>query len=288
MSNIPIEDFYLIKLLMIELKMDINQPDQKGLTPLLYASYSGNYCIVRYILANCAEANIMAVDNEMNNILHLACLSRSKLTGMILIEHAKQCGKIEKLINGKNHHEQIPLHLAAKKLMPTLIKELLFCGSPWDCYDSFGYSPSLYCTPTRLSAICLSIVETFMVRIDDDDDTSVLDTTQQQQQTSENISNNNSNNTINDESSSSIIMVNNSIVINSKHVQCQQKSRQSLPPMELIKSYEKLICDKISRLSLPAAAQQHQPHSNHNHNHHKQNHTIANDNDDDDDDSDTY
>ena len=158
MSNIPIEDFYLIKLLMIELKMDINQPDQKGLTPLLYASYSGNYCIVRYILANCAEANIMAVDNEMNNILHLACLSRSKLTGVILIEHAKQCGQIEKLINGKNHHEQIPLHLAAKKLMPTLIKELLFSGSPWDCYDSFGYSPSLYCTPTRLSAICLSLI----------------------------------------------------------------------------------------------------------------------------------
>nr|XP_027201906.1 serine/threonine-protein phosphatase 6 regulatory ankyrin repeat subunit B-like [Dermatophagoides pteronyssinus] len=291
MSYIPIEDYSILKLLL-ELKMYINQPDEKGLTPLLYAAYSGNYSIVNYLLRNhSTDINLLAVDNQMNNILHLACLSCSKLTILSIIDYAKQNGLIENLINGKNHYQQIPLHLAAKKLMPTIIKELLYCGSSWDCYDQFGYSPSLYCTPTRLSAFCLATIETFMLPINDTSTSTAIDDSLQINDEQNDISNNN--NTIND--SSVIINNNNNTIINnddnlnknrlSSSSTINQRQRQSLPPtMERIKSYEQLICDKMSRLSLnkqpitirSSSLSAQNQHSINN------NHSIA------DDDSDTY
>lgn len=291
MSYIPIEDYSILKLLL-ELKMYINQPDEKGLTPLLYAAYSGNYSIVNYLLRNhSTDINLLAVDNQMNNILHLACLSCSKLTILSIIDYAKQNGLIENLINGKNHYQQIPLHLAAKKLMPTIIKELLYCGSSWDCYDQFGYSPSLYCTPTRLSAFCLATIETFMLPINDTSSSTAIDDSLQINDEQNDISNNN--NTIND--SSVIINNNNNTIINnddnlnknrlSSSSTINQRQRQSLPPtMERIKSYEQLICDKMSRLSLnkqpitirSSSLSAQNQHSINN------NHSIA------DDDSDTY
>lgn len=159
------KDLSMLKLL-IKLHFDVNETDERNRTPLLYAARIGNYTIVEYLLNNSA-VNKMAIDNEQNNVLHMACQSGSNRTALLIIEFAKQKQILNQLLKQKNKFKQTSLHFAANLSMAPVIYQLLVAGASVNDEDNYGYSASLYCTTNKLQAYCLAIIESFILYPDE-------------------------------------------------------------------------------------------------------------------------
>lgn len=159
------KDLSMLKLL-IKFQFDVNETDERNRTPLLYAARIGNFDLVEYLLNN-SMVNKVAIDNEQNNVLHMACKSGSNRTALLIIEYAKQKQILNQLMRQKNNFKQTCLHFAAKLSMAPVIYQLLMSGASVNDEDKYGYSASLYCAANKLQAYCLAIIESFIQYPDD-------------------------------------------------------------------------------------------------------------------------
>ncbi|XP_042262853.1 serine/threonine-protein phosphatase 6 regulatory ankyrin repeat subunit C isoform X1 [Thunnus maccoyii] len=160
--------------------------DAKGRTPLHAAAYSGNVAGLQLVLAQGAEVNAvdhsgcsalmvaadcghtMAVefllhkgkpdltlaDVNNNTALHLACSKGHEMCALLILgEINDSC-----LINATNSALQMPLHIAARKGLATVVQVLLSRGAAVMAVDEEGHTPALACAPNKNVADCLALI----------------------------------------------------------------------------------------------------------------------------------
>uniref|UniRef100_A0A669DCX5 Ankyrin repeat domain 52 n=1 Tax=Oreochromis niloticus TaxID=8128 RepID=A0A669DCX5_ORENI len=161
--------------------------DTKGRTPLHAAAYSGNVAGLQLVLAQGAQVN--AVDHcgcsalmvaaacgqtravgmcetrkSFEMLLFLSWMVLTTLTCLILQGH-EMCallilGEItdSSLINARNNALQMPLHIAARKGLATVVQVLLSRGAAVMAVDEEGHTPALACAPNKNVAECLALI----------------------------------------------------------------------------------------------------------------------------------
>lgn len=159
MSRRP--NLLLLKLLIEELKFDVNVMDDNDLTPLLCAASVGNTSTVKYLLEN-TDSNLRCTDMKGNMSLHLACLSGSSSCALYIMKHAEEHSFLDDLISAENHYKQKPIHLAAKKGLKSVVVELVSNGASVLDQDSYGITPSMYCARDADAAYCIQIINALM------------------------------------------------------------------------------------------------------------------------------
>ncbi|XP_057701015.1 serine/threonine-protein phosphatase 6 regulatory ankyrin repeat subunit C-like isoform X9 [Corythoichthys intestinalis] len=160
--------------------------DAKGRTPLHAAAYSGNVTGLRLLLARGAELDardrggrsalmvaadrghsaaveflvhkvkpdLTLVDVNNNTALHLACIKGHEMCALLLL------GVIgdRSLIDATNDALQMPLHIAARKGLATVVQVLLGRGAAVTAVDGEGRTPALACAPNEKVADCLALI----------------------------------------------------------------------------------------------------------------------------------
>uniref|UniRef100_A0A3B4WTX7 Ankyrin repeat domain 52 n=1 Tax=Seriola lalandi dorsalis TaxID=1841481 RepID=A0A3B4WTX7_SERLL len=164
----------------------VNVCDAKGRTPLHAAAYSGNVAGLQLVLAQGAEVNavdhcdcsalmvaadcgqtmavefllhkakpeLTLVDVNNNTALHLACSKGHEMCALLILGEISDSS----LINATNSALQMPLHIAAKKGLATVVQVLLSRGAAVMAVDEEGRTPALACAPNKNVADCLALI----------------------------------------------------------------------------------------------------------------------------------
>ncbi|KAM8917822.1 serine/threonine-protein phosphatase 6 regulatory ankyrin repeat subunit C isoform 2-T2 [Spinachia spinachia] len=164
----------------------VNISDAKGRTALHAAAYSGNVPGLQLVLAQGAEANavdhcgcsalmvaadcgqtlavefllhkvkpdLTLVDVNNNTALHLACSKGHEMCALLILGEIGDCS----LINATNATLQMPLHIAARKGLATVVQVLLSRGAAVMAVDEEGHTPALACAPNKKVADCLALI----------------------------------------------------------------------------------------------------------------------------------
>ncbi|GLD64307.1 serine/threonine-protein phosphatase 6 regulatory ankyrin repeat subunit C-like protein, partial [Lates japonicus] len=160
--------------------------DAKGRTPLHAAAYSGNVAGLQLVLAQGAEVNavdhcgcsalmvaadcgqtmavefllhkakpdLTLVDVNNNTALHLACSKGHEMCALLILGEISDSS----LINATNGALQMPLHIAARKGLATVVQVLLSRGAAVMAVDEEGHTPALACAPNKNVADCLALI----------------------------------------------------------------------------------------------------------------------------------
>uniref|UniRef100_A0A665UFA6 Serine/threonine-protein phosphatase 6 regulatory ankyrin repeat subunit C-like n=1 Tax=Echeneis naucrates TaxID=173247 RepID=A0A665UFA6_ECHNA len=164
----------------------INARDAKGRTPLHAAAYSGNVSGLQLVLAQGAEVDavdhcdcsalmvaadcgqtmavefllhnakpdLTLVDVNNNTALHLACSKGHEMCALLILGEISDSS----LINAANNALQMPLHIAARKGLATVVQVLLSRGAAVMAVDEEGHTPALACAPNKNVADCLALI----------------------------------------------------------------------------------------------------------------------------------
>uniref|UniRef100_A0AAV2M9A0 Serine/threonine-protein phosphatase 6 regulatory ankyrin repeat subunit C-like n=1 Tax=Knipowitschia caucasica TaxID=637954 RepID=A0AAV2M9A0_KNICA len=164
----------------------INLQDAKGRTPLHAAAYSGNLCGLELLLSAGAELNagdcsgcsalmvaaesgqtravefllhkakpdLTLVDSNNNTALHLACSKGHEMCALLILGEINDSA----LINAANNTLQMPLHIAARRGLATVVQVLLSRGAAVMAVDGEGRTPALACAPNKKVADCLALI----------------------------------------------------------------------------------------------------------------------------------
>ena len=123
--------------LLIENEADIETTDIVGATPLLNSVFKDQEKAFRALLK--AGANINAVEENLNNILHAAASTQSKMSFMFNNKNVLE--KIKPLILKTNKAECTPLHKAAQSGNAEVAELLLKHGAAVEARDKNGFTP---------------------------------------------------------------------------------------------------------------------------------------------------
>uniref|UniRef100_A0A8D0CQ79 Ankyrin repeat domain 52 n=1 Tax=Sander lucioperca TaxID=283035 RepID=A0A8D0CQ79_SANLU len=145
----------------------VNVSDAKGRTPLHAAAYSGNVAGLQLVLAQGAEVN--AVDHcRCSPVMVAAACGQTMAqycTMCFILQGHEMCallilGEISdsSLINATNSALQMPLHIAARKGLATVVQVLLSRGAAVMAVDEEGHTPALACAPNKNVADCLALI----------------------------------------------------------------------------------------------------------------------------------
>uniref|UniRef100_A0A665UFP3 Serine/threonine-protein phosphatase 6 regulatory ankyrin repeat subunit C-like n=1 Tax=Echeneis naucrates TaxID=173247 RepID=A0A665UFP3_ECHNA len=135
----------------------INARDAKGRTPLHAAAYSGNVSGLQLVLAQGAEVD--AVDHCDCSALMVAAdcgqtMAGHEMCALLILGEISDSS----LINAANNALQMPLHIAARKGLATVVQVLLSRGAAVMAVDEEGHTPALACAPNKNVADCLALI----------------------------------------------------------------------------------------------------------------------------------
>uniref|UniRef100_A0A673ASZ8 Ankyrin repeat domain 52 n=1 Tax=Sphaeramia orbicularis TaxID=375764 RepID=A0A673ASZ8_9TELE len=135
----------------------VNVCDAKGRTPLHAAAYSGNVAGLQLVLAHEAEVN--AVDHSGCSALMVAAdcgqtRAGHEMCALLILGEISDSS----LINATNSSLQMPLHIAARRGLATVVQVLLSRGAAVMAVDEQGHTPALACAPNKNVADCLALI----------------------------------------------------------------------------------------------------------------------------------
>uniref|UniRef100_A0A665SW86 Uncharacterized protein n=1 Tax=Echeneis naucrates TaxID=173247 RepID=A0A665SW86_ECHNA len=132
---------------------EINAVDKSGRSALMVAADKGHSGTVA-ILLHRAKADLTLLDENRNTALHLACSKAHEMCALLIL------GEIHSptLINATNSALQMPLHLAARNGLATVVQALLSRGATVLAVDEEGHTPALACAPNKDVADCLALI----------------------------------------------------------------------------------------------------------------------------------
>uniref|UniRef100_A0A7N6AJ32 Ankyrin repeat domain 52 n=1 Tax=Anabas testudineus TaxID=64144 RepID=A0A7N6AJ32_ANATE len=132
---------------------EINAVDKSGRSALMVAADKGHSGTVA-ILLHRAKADLTLLDDNRNTALHLACSKAHEMCALLIL------GEIHSptLINATNSALQMPLHLAARNGLATVVQALLSRGATVLAVDEDGHTPALACAPNKDVADCLALI----------------------------------------------------------------------------------------------------------------------------------
>uniref|UniRef100_A0A8C9ZU36 Ankyrin repeat domain 52a n=1 Tax=Sander lucioperca TaxID=283035 RepID=A0A8C9ZU36_SANLU len=132
---------------------EINAVDNSGCSALMVAADKGHSGTVA-ILLHRAKADLTLLDENKNTALHLACSKAHEMCALLIL------GEIHSptLINATNSALQMPLHLAARNGLATVVQALLSRGATVLAVDEEGHTPALACAPNKDVADCLALI----------------------------------------------------------------------------------------------------------------------------------
>ncbi|XP_034053972.1 serine/threonine-protein phosphatase 6 regulatory ankyrin repeat subunit C-like isoform X1 [Gymnodraco acuticeps] len=132
---------------------EINAVDASGCSALMVAADKGHSGTVA-ILLHRAKADLTLLDENKNTALHLACSKAHEMCALLIL------GEIHSptLINATNSTLQMPLHLAARNGLATVVQALLSRGATVLAVDEEGHTPALACAPNKDVADCLALI----------------------------------------------------------------------------------------------------------------------------------
>ncbi|XP_056128880.1 serine/threonine-protein phosphatase 6 regulatory ankyrin repeat subunit C-like [Lampris incognitus] len=132
---------------------EINAVDKTGCSALMVAADKGQSGTVA-ILLHRAKADLTLLDDNRNTALHLACSKAHEMCALLIL------GEIHNptLINATNSALQMPLHLAARNGLATVVQALLSRGATVLAVDEEGHTPALACAPNKDVADCLALI----------------------------------------------------------------------------------------------------------------------------------
>lgn len=139
--------------LMLRHGAEVNAVDTSGRSALMVAADRGHSGSVA-ILLHRAKADLTLLDENKNTALHLACSKAHEMCALVIL------GEIHNptLINATNSALQMPLHLAARNGLSTVVQALLSRGATVLALDEEGHTPALACAPNKDVADCLALI----------------------------------------------------------------------------------------------------------------------------------
>ena len=114
--------------LLLKHGVDYNDPDDAGLSPLMYACIRGDIEIVNTLLD--AGAVISCSDASQQSPLHWAVLHRREALLKSLLKH---CRGDSRVINAFNQDGKTPLHISIQTGFDTAVEALLLAGANARC-----------------------------------------------------------------------------------------------------------------------------------------------------------
>uniref|UniRef100_A0A6Q2XRB1 Ankyrin repeat domain 52 n=1 Tax=Esox lucius TaxID=8010 RepID=A0A6Q2XRB1_ESOLU len=132
---------------------EVNAVDTAGRSALMVAADNGQTAAVE-ILLHQAKADLSLLDVNDNTALHLACSKSHEMCALLIL------GEISdpSLINATNSALQMPLHIAARNGLATVVQVLLSRGAAVMAVDEEGHTPALACAPNKDVADCLALI----------------------------------------------------------------------------------------------------------------------------------
>ncbi|XP_073644608.1 serine/threonine-protein phosphatase 6 regulatory ankyrin repeat subunit C isoform X3 [Tursiops truncatus] len=145
--------------MLLQHQAEVNATDHTGRTALMTAAENGQTAAVEFLLYR-GKADLTVLDENKNTALHLACSKvppavqgHEKCALMILAE-TQDLG----LINATNSALQMPLHIAARNGLASVVQALLSRGATVLAVDEEGHTPALACAPNKDVADCLALI----------------------------------------------------------------------------------------------------------------------------------
>ncbi|KAJ8390506.1 hypothetical protein AAFF_G00103030 [Aldrovandia affinis] len=132
---------------------EVNVVDHAGRSALMVAADNGQTAAVETLLHQ-AKADLTLLDLNKNTALHLACSKGHEMCALLIL------GEIHNptLINATNSTLQMPLHIAARNGLATVVQSLLSRGATVLAVDEEGHTPALACAPNKDVADCLALI----------------------------------------------------------------------------------------------------------------------------------
>uniref|UniRef100_H3BVT9 Ankyrin repeat domain 52 n=1 Tax=Tetraodon nigroviridis TaxID=99883 RepID=H3BVT9_TETNG len=139
--------------LVIDQGAEVNSVDQRGCSALMVAAERGQTRAVEFLLHK-AKPDLSLVDISNNTALHLACSKGHEMCALLILGEISDCS----LINATNGALQMPLHIAARNGLATVVQVLLSRGAAVMAVDEEGHTPALACAPNKNVAECLALI----------------------------------------------------------------------------------------------------------------------------------
>ncbi|KAJ8358548.1 hypothetical protein SKAU_G00150730 [Synaphobranchus kaupii] len=132
---------------------EVNAVDHAGRSALMVAADRGQTAAVD-ILLHRAKADLTLLDVNNNTALHLACNKGHEMCALLILGQIQDLS----LINATNSTLQMPLHMAARNGLATVVQVLLSRGATVLAVDEKGHTPALACAPNQDVADCLALI----------------------------------------------------------------------------------------------------------------------------------
>uniref|UniRef100_A0A3Q2ZKB9 Ankyrin repeat domain 52 n=1 Tax=Hippocampus comes TaxID=109280 RepID=A0A3Q2ZKB9_HIPCM len=132
---------------------ELDAADHRGCSALMIAADCGHTIAVEFLLHK-AKPDLTLVDLNNNTALHLACIKGHEMCALLLLGEIND----HSLINATNSALQMPLHIAARKGLATVVQVLLSRGAAVMAVDGEGHTPALACAPNKKVADCLALI----------------------------------------------------------------------------------------------------------------------------------
>jgi len=150
----------ILELLLSTGRVDINEKDKDGRTPLSSAAEKGHEVVVKLLLST-GKAEVDAKDKDGRTSLSLAVANRHEAVVKLLLS----TGKVN--INTKDKDGRTPFSIAVEKGHEAVFKLLLSTGKvDIDAKDKYGWTPLWLAAANRYEAVVKLLLSTGKVEVD--------------------------------------------------------------------------------------------------------------------------
>uniref|UniRef100_A0A452SSU2 Ankyrin repeat domain 52 n=1 Tax=Ursus americanus TaxID=9643 RepID=A0A452SSU2_URSAM len=129
--------------MLLQHQAEVNATDHTGRTALMTAAENGQTAAVEFLLYR-GKADLTVLDENKNTALHLACSKGHEKCALMILAETQDLG----LINATNSALQMPLHIAARNGLASVVQALLSRGATVLAVDEEGgWGPELPASP---------------------------------------------------------------------------------------------------------------------------------------------